>query len=181
MQRQIRTIPWNTMLVVVKTIPGVAETVAKLNFPNGVIVFPRREATTLRDSIHISLQHLEQLKKFEPDAITICFDWFAPPERASDFDVSFLQTHAVSLERHVPGGVRRIFVDIEPVYAFDTLIKNCVPVTGSFEIHQMRRRLAENSDITIPVGARAFDVSSIRDRIAEKIIKLISNHGLPRH
>lgn len=169
------------MLIVVKTIPGIAETVAKLKFPNGVIVFPRREATTLRDSIHISLQHLEQLKKFEPDTITVCFDWFAPPEGASDFDVSFLQTHAVSLERHVPGGVRRIFVDIEPVYAFDTLIKNCVPVTGSFEIHQMRRRFAENSDITIPVGARAFDVSSIRDRIAEKIIKLISNNGLPRH
>ena len=169
------------MLIIVKTIPGGAETVARLKFPPGVIVFPRREATTLRDSIHISLQHLEQLKKFEPGTVAVCFDWFTPPEGASDFDIAFLQTHSVSLERHVPGGVRRIFVDIEPVYAFDTLIKNCVPVTGSFEIHQMRRRLAENSDITIPVGARAFDVASIRDRIAEKIMHLISNNGLPGH
>ena len=169
------------MLVIVRTIPGVAETAARLKFPANVIVFPRREAATLRDSIHISLQHLEQLKKFEPGTVAVCFDWFTPPERASDFDIAFLQTHGASLERHVPGGVRRIFVDIEPVYAFDTLIKNCVPVVGAFEIHQMRRRLAENSDIAIPVGGRAFDISSIRDRIAEKILRLISNDGFPGH
>lgn len=156
------------MLIAIHTTPGLGRVVSLLDFPPGVIVLPRCESSTISDTIRLGIQRLKQLENFSQSKTIVCIDWFEAPEDASPIEQKFLKTHAAAFEKMTPHTCTRVFLDIEPSYAFEMLIREGSTIAGSGCLE----RPCGGGYRVIPVGRHEFDTTTFRDRLVSQILNV---------
>lgn len=155
------------MLIAIHTTPGLGRVISRLEFPPDVIVLPRCETSSIADTVRVAIQRLKQLENFSQTKTIVCIDWFEAPEDATPVERHFLLTHAKTFEKITPHTCKRVFLDIDPGYAFELLIREGSTILGSASIER-----PGGDEYVVPVGRHEFDICTFRDRVVEKIMNV---------
>ena len=156
------------MLIAIHSTPGLGRVISRLEFPPDVIVLPRCETFTISDTIRIAIGRMKQLDSFSNRKKVVCIDWFEAPEDATDIERAFLKVHANTLADISPHTCHHVFLDIEPRYAFEMLIREGSTIQGTGRIERPDRETTRHR--VVRVAPHEFDTQMFRARIVKDIL-----------